>query len=1351
MSLKDIDEKNFMDREKGLNNPDIGQKAGVPDKKLLLGKVRFFEDILIAMPDTLIAIFNKDGKYIEVWGSYELAGFDNLTPEKIKGKLPKDIYPVTAATVLQKNIARVFDTGKPELFRLRIDSSKGSHWQEVYLTALPAQDDQTTSIAGFFRNITESVKHEEKLSLTTGKYKNLVDKAPEGLALLNSKGIINYVNSTLLKITGFEESDFIGKKISKLPILLPEDYSGYENILDTIIRSRTDEVFELEWKTKDGKTRWSELHFVPISKNERFTGFNITFIDITERKNIESDLIKSKQAYKIIIENAREAIFVLQDNHIKFCNSRMLRLVDSSMNELEVALINEFIHPHDYRIFNKATSDILSGNYENEKTVFRIIDKSGNIKWVESNFVVIDWEGKPALLSFASDITIQKNSREKEKQYLRSLELLSEKSMEFAELKPGDNVYGFLGDKLLELIEGSVVVILSYDRRTSRIKIEHLAGEGILKAKFEKIISEKYTNFGTKINPDLLRDLLYGKLLKYNDGLFELGNTIFPRAIYEEVKKLDELGDIYMIGLAGDNVVFGNAMIFLPLGVQIGNTETIETIVKFGAIALQRNLVEDALRASEEKYRRIFESYQDVYFKLDIDGTIKEISPSVEKTGGYTPDELQGESVDKLYFDANELSAINRILFKKGIIKDRDIKLMKKDKSVIFASLNAKLLRGDDGKPVGVEGVIRDITERIKAEDDFRKSEEKLRTLADFTYNWEYWLGPDGEMVYMSPSSERITGYSADEFIKDPNLLVEITHPEDLDAFNEHLIAEKESDDVLEFDYRIVTRQNKVKWINHICQKVYGDDGRYLGRRVSNKDITDRKIAEEELRNSEERFKALFYEAPDAIIVQNYKGEIIDANPAAYRLYRIEEDKFIGKTIFDFVPKDSRDEFKADFSKWIAGELESKRCVINTSEGESIPVEIHSGRIRYSGKEALMFNIRDITAIVESEKRLKEAKENAEQADMLKSVFLANMSHEIRTPMNAIIGFSEILSDEDLSKSEREEFIRYITQGSNTLMNLIEDIIDITKIEAGKIKINLTECNVSDLMDELYATFLKIKNRNGNKSLELRLNKPAVEKSFTIATDQSRIRQVLSNLLGNALKFTEKGYIEFGFTLEQENNIVFYVKDTGIGIPKEKQKLIFERFGQVEEVQEKEMKGTGLGLAISKKLAELLGGDLTVESEEGAGSVFKLILPIDIGAEKPEKKEVKKKTPEINWNNKVILIAEDSVLNYTYLEAILQRTNVKLIWAKDGKEAVDICRENEDIDIVLMDIKMPVLDGLNAIKMIKKFRKDLPIIVQTAYAMPEDRERSFAAGSDEYLTKPLNATELFKTISKFMN
>jgi CheY-like chemotaxis protein len=315
-------------------------------------------------------------------------------------------------------------------------------------------------------------------------------------------------------------------------------------------------------------------------------------------------------------------------------------------------------------------------------------------------------------------------------------------------------------------------------------------------------------------------------------------------------------------------------------------------------------------------------------------------------------------------------------------------------------------------------------------------------------------------------------------------------------------------------------------------------------------------------------------------------------------------------------------------------------------------------------------------------------------------------------------------------------------------MNLIEDIIDITKIEAGQIKIDFSECHVGKLLDELYATFLKMKNQSGKSGVELRLKKPNIADDFTILTDPLRIRQIFSNLLGNALKFTEEGFIEFGFELSGNGAVHFYVKDTGIGIPKEKQKLIFERFGQAEDKRKNNPKGTGLGLAISIKLAELLGGDLTVESVYGQGATFTLSLPLDKDAY-VEKDAVKPLIGhDINWSNKVFLIAEDSILNYTFLEALLQRTNVKLKWAKNGKEAVEMCLENPDIDLVLMDIKMPLLDGLEAIAQIKSARSDLPIIVQTAYAMAEDRGRSMDAGANDHLTKPLNPEKLFGAITK---
>jgi PAS domain S-box-containing protein len=553
---------------------------------------------------------------------------------------------------------------------------------------------------------------------------------------------------------------------------------------------------------------------------------------------------------------------------------------------------------------------------------------------------------------------------------------------------------------------------------------------------------------------------------------------------------------------------------------------------------------------------------------------------------------------------------------------------------------------------------------------------------------------------------------------------------------------------VLIFDYRIRSKNGDVKWISHICQEVYDENEISLGRRVSSHDITERKKAEQELKNSEARFRTLFIESPDAVFVVDKRSIILDINPAACQLVKFSKKELTGKSILDLVPTSERKVVSKTFSKWIAGEVTTYRGNTINSQGNTIPIDVHGSNITYSGENVMMCIVRDITDIINKENKLQEIAKKAEEADMLKSAFLANVSHEIRTPMNAIVGFSEILTNQDLSKKERQEFINYITQGSNTLMNLIEDIIDITKIEAGQIKIDFSECHVGKLLDELYATFLKMKNQSGKSGVELRLKKPNVAEDFTILTDPLRIRQIFSNLLGNALKFTEEGFIEFGFELSGNGAIHFYVKDTGIGIPKEKQKLIFERFGQADDKKKNNPKGTGLGLAISIKLAELLGGGLTVESEYGQGATFTLSLPLDKNAyvEKDAGKPLI--GHDINWSNKLFLIAEDSILNYTFLEALLQRTKVRLKWAKNGKEAVEMCLENPDIDLVLMDIKMPLLDGLEAIAQIKSARSDLPIIVQTAYAMAEDRGRSIDAGANDHLTKPLNPEKLFGAITK---
>jgi PAS domain S-box-containing protein len=384
---------------------------------------------------------------------------------------------------------------------------------------------------------------------------------------------------------------------------------------------------------------------------------------------------------------------------------------------------------------------------------------------------------------------------------------------------------------------------------------------------------------------------------------------------------------------------------------------------------------------------------------------------------------------------------------------------------------------------------------------------------------------------------------------------------------------------------------------------------------------------------------------------------------------------------------------------------------------------------------------------------LEIAKERAEQSDRLKSAFLANMSHEIRTPMNAIIGFSNILNETELSVPEREELLQHIVNNSNTLLHLIDDIIDIAKIEAGQLTIDKKNCAINKVLTEVLETFNEGKKSQFKKDIELRFNPGVENPSFYIYTDPLRLQQVITNLLDNALKFTDKGFIEFGYTLEDTNEIPiirFYVRDTGIGLTLDQQKQIFSRFTKVENDKKKLYRGAGLGLAICKNIIGLLDGEIFVESEFNKGSVFSFTIPyIKITERDNLIKENQKTGPDYKWPGKTILIAEDEESNYRFLEMLLSKSEVRVLHAENGKQVLEMYQKNE-VDLILMDIKMPEMDGLDATRAIKKVDKEIPIIAQTAFAMENDEKMSLDAGCDAYISKPIRKHKLFELLNEYL-
>ena len=405
--------------------------------------------------------------------------------------------------------------------------------------------------------------------------------------------------------------------------------------------------------------------------------------------------------------------------------------------------------------------------------------------------------------------------------------------------------------------------------------------------------------------------------------------------------------------------------------------------------------------------------------------------------------------------------------------------------------------------------------------------------------------------------------------------------------------------------------------------------------------------------------------------------------------------------------------------------------------------------------ELLEFVSNQLSSLIirkKAQDELKIALEKAKESDRMKSIFLATMSHELRTPLNAIIGFSELMS-EGLDSEKNIKFSEIVHKSGLQLFQLVNDIFDVTLLESGGKKITKEKQQLIPILEHVKVQIIteKIKLK---KDVVINLEYDDLLKDVEINTDKFKIQQVLTNLLKNALKFTEKGSITFGFTevvFKNKNYFKFFIKDTGIGISKKNQRKIFDRFTQLEDKYTRKYDGAGIGLSLSKKIVELLEGEIWVDSILGKGSTFYFTIPFD---KKNNDKRIhlsENLKEESSLKDKTILIAEDEISNFQYLKVLLKKTQANIIWAKNGQEAIDICKAGKPkIDIILMDLKMPKKSGIKATIEIKKMNPDLPIIAQTAFANMEDKDKALKAGCDDFLTKPLERSKLVKIIKNYL-
>ncbi len=394
--------------------------------------------------------------------------------------------------------------------------------------------------------------------------------------------------------------------------------------------------------------------------------------------------------------------------------------------------------------------------------------------------------------------------------------------------------------------------------------------------------------------------------------------------------------------------------------------------------------------------------------------------------------------------------------------------------------------------------------------------------------------------------------------------------------------------------------------------------------------------------------------------------------------------------------------------------------------------------------------IKDITRQDKIKRDLIRARERAEESEKLKNTLLVNISHEIRTPMNSIIGFSELLNIGNLSYEKRIEYVKTIKNQGTLLLKMIDDVVELTRIETGKATIRKSPCNINLLMNEILSFFNQYKVSQNKGHLDIKINYPE-NRNIVIYTDPGRLQQIISSLLNNSIKYTEKGGIEIGYKQISEQRIEFYVKDSGIGLSRDLQKRLFNRPAD-EENQSAKPDGSGLGLTIARNVIRLMGGKIWVESELGQGSTFFFTIPYD---EVPESYHVmapeeELSIPSYKWKDRVFVIAEDDEINFKFLEAVLHDTSAQILHARNGVEAVELCRSINKIDLVLMDLKMPEMDGFEATRQIREFNRKIPIILQTAFIRDDELPKCEEIGCNDYITKPIEIRKLFEKVDQYL-
>ena len=773
---------------------------------------------------------------------------------------------------------------------------------------------------------------------------------------------------------------------------------------------------------------------------------------------------------------------------------------------------------------------------------------------------------------------------------------------------------------------------------------------------------------------------------------------------------------------------------------------------------------EAALRESERKFRLISEITTDgassVIFKPDgtffrewsIDKLVKSFGYKWEEIDTFEKWALIVHPEDRAKYNAEKMKVL------KGEKISAEIRVFTKSKEIRWIRDTITPVRDPETGVVRFLSAVKDITEQRQAESSLKASEEKLNIIFNTINIGIAELTGDLTFSIVNSALIKILGYTEVEFMK--KHIYDFTPEEDVkkeknifyDALNNMMSS-------YAIDKRFIRKDGKTIWCRVNYHILYDErkNARFMLAVIQ--DINEQRKAETALIESEEKYRTLAENSDDIICRTDSGNRILYINKAIEKYHTLKTTDYIGRVIGTIGLSGALENNLLALFSSIMNTKASRSFTVRSDQPDGVVYfncKIHPEFDEFKNVKSILSVCSNITHFITIEQELIKAKEHAEEADRLKSIFLANMSHEIRTPMNAIVGFAGLLNNEDLTADTRKKYVEIINSSAENLLTIISDILDISKIEAGQLEICPVSFDLHELLSEI-ASHLDFMKKAKNKD-HIIVNLPVkMEETFMISADKVRLNQIITNLLNNALKFIQKGYIEFGYTIEKardKSRICFYVKDTGIGISDEKKDVIFERFRQEEESFITNHGGTGLGLAICKGLIELMGGSIRMESKKNEGTTFWFDIPLERSGEAEQDNSENKKAGMVlmpDFKHRTILIIDDTEDIHAYFREVLRPTGATLIHSYTGNEAIDIVKNDVGIDIVLADVRLKDMSGIDVIKVIRKMKPHIPIIAQTAFALSGDRDKLIGIGCNDYIPKPISRDTLMSMLIRYLS